>query len=416
MDGYDDEGPWPVGEPFVGWVGPPEGGFRWMPADAYRPPPYHRHWTGPWLIARNPEYEFRTRAEDRRWVDVIGDPRRAGFHRLFARLAHDDQGVRMRAILRFANLYGWLDERTESRFFLSWIGDGPGPTGVPGEPLQLWDFAVFQAAALVALWDLVRRGDRAGLAPLVTISPHDAWVRGFWVDGRLVPAADTVHPGGAGQVFGSVEGAWGPDEVVEPARRCLFGWINRELVDLVSPQLDPFEGPDYRLVPHTLLGAVYVHFMHEISGRRRELVPRALRAPLRAQTDRPAVLRGRVPEEGLVAPSRQARTTGRACAARSLRGGCPVWPYRWRWMVGAHLQPPVQPNRRSLARPGGHLDTKIVAVTNNTAHPSTPRMGSLPTVEPEVTGSSPVRHPQKNRINTGEVRPRDQSARGLVAP
>ena len=271
FSGFDQH--WPVGEPFEGWFEKPERGFRWALPERYHAIVTSARWPGPWLVPQDPDYRSVATNVDRHWVDVIGDPKRSGFHRKFARLAVDDQGRRMAAVLRFANVYGWLDPRrlTPSRAML--VRNDPGATESPfGESLLLWDQEIFRVAVLVGLWDLVRLRDRTALARIVDLSPYEAYVRCAWIDGRIAPLGPT--PGhAAGQLFASVDGDYRPDNVIEPARRCLAHWLNREMEGELSPQLDPDGGRDYRIVPHTLSGAAYAHLLHDIAGRRRGPIP-----------------------------------------------------------------------------------------------------------------------------------------------
>ncbi len=266
---------WPVGAPFDGWLkAPPIKGFRWAGPDEYRIEPGTdggRHGS-PWLVSRE---GFATVAnEPGSWIDTLSDPHRAGFHRTFARLADRRRETRPASIVRFADRYGWLDPR--------WPGSGGttlvsllrhpnarGPHHLLGEPQGVWDETIFRVAALVTLWDMVRKRDVRGLTRVVELHGGEVLMNCWYVDGKLThdfpdsqeltlrhfqsPPMPEPFPGAG---------------VIESARAVLFWQINQLLEGEVSPALDPSLGPELRFVPHTLRAAIVLHLAHEISGRR----------------------------------------------------------------------------------------------------------------------------------------------------
>jgi hypothetical protein len=280
MSQSDDPEYWPLGDPFDGWVeGPPEGGFRWTEHGEYRlNDPQYRHldWVGPWLIPCGKSHSAG-------WRDLLGDPRRAGIHRIFARLATDDrEEVRLRGFLRFANRYGWLDARWTSpqRMQLVKAREGPGPFAVYGEPREAWDLATADVAALVRLWDLIRTNQTRQLGALFSLGGDPSVITVaplYYVNGDI--SSEPPTDGSVGRqttLYGSVacpeDGGWRAEDAIGPARAFLFQAINRGLKGEVSPELDSAVGTDLRYVPHTLNAAVFLHLAHEISGRSHGMV------------------------------------------------------------------------------------------------------------------------------------------------
>ena len=274
---------YPVVDPFVGrFPRPPAGGFRWTLPTEYRPQDRDDFETwGPWLIARDSASDAVP--QNREWFDVLADPRRAGFHRRFARLADERDDIRLRRMLKFANLYGWLHERRAASPERMWLRRNDGWTGdiqPLGESRYGWDQAVFTLAALVELWDLLRRGDRVQVSRLVHWHGDIATISCSWIDGRLVPGNSVHRESATGWLITGIHddkwllpGIWNPDDPMEPAWEFLLDSINKGLVGHVSPQLGLSPDLDLRYRPHSLLAAIYLHFAQEISGRRRGVVP-----------------------------------------------------------------------------------------------------------------------------------------------
>lgn len=277
MEFVDTDQRFPLAEPFEGWFqAPPPDGFRWADVGECRPHAMDEGWRGydgPWLVPCKPVETVRL--SQKRWFDVLGDPRRSRFHRSFARLADDRDGIRLRGILRFANRYGWLDPRewdpAGRRVTLLLDNGSPVPATVRGEPLWEWDKAIYEIAALVRLWDLIQKPDEDRIRPLMRRLTVTVAGFCFGYEGNdLVTSPMHDLPG---QIVRHVESddvnGWPPDDVLGPARTLLAASINRGLQGEVDPVVTLEDKVGITYVPSTLRAAIFLHFMHEVSGRRK---------------------------------------------------------------------------------------------------------------------------------------------------
>ena len=155
--------------PFAGLLSAPREGFRWVVG--WRPGPNCAAAPQPlgWLVQNDTDGFVHNER-----YPALRAERCRDLHRKFARLARVRPERRRDAILTFANRYGWLGSR-DDRCLLTppRPNDGSGNWGYTpdtreGEPWRLWDAAIPEAAALVALWDLVQREERGTLDRFLT--------------------------------------------------------------------------------------------------------------------------------------------------------------------------------------------------------------------------------------------------------
>lgn len=284
---------------FGRWLGNqsvPIEGFRWV-GDEYevhepeeRSLGYTTATWGPWLVPASGESVPKVRP-----VDVLNDPRRSGFHRTFASLADGQEARRWDKVLRFANHYGHLD--SENLFWLVRTRSGLSPISIEGEAWRAWELAIFHAATVVHLWDMVKWKDRS-LASLVRYwNPPEATIECIYRNRRLYAEFPERGPlagndgwrGGAGFIHQPIRldpqtsiAQLPADEdrassgflrlAVEAARLVIYQEVERHLSRKVAPVISNEGSPDFWHIPLTLHAAVYLHLAREITGRTRGLI------------------------------------------------------------------------------------------------------------------------------------------------
>jgi hypothetical protein len=196
-----------------------------------------------------------------------------GLFRNFARVPPKDRD----AILAFANQYGNLGV-VQALYELA--PNEPGRLlGIWGEKHQEWAQHIDQMQRAVAIWDKVQAGDVAGLSRFIR------WRRaggtGYWAyDSHpdlprievVPPKASPPPPGRHSQLIESVEGLFKPDDVFTPARFLVQRWVNAHLKDRASPHLLyqlEYGTQVLQIVPHNLLGAMWLQFAHAIAGNKK---------------------------------------------------------------------------------------------------------------------------------------------------
>ena len=282
---------------YAGLLARPVHGFRWATSVEYEPSPiFRQRRSSPvtlWLIPAIGPEEHPGLYDEQRYP-VLTDRRCRDMHRQFARLATAKPTQRQEAIRRFAGRFGFLGAKSErvilqprdarSQSNLDWP---------PGEPFQTWDAESCEAAALVALWDLVRAENRGEVAKYVVVTSRPRRIEVFlaWNDGHLTTdrrlAVDWRVPTFSSdlkeaeevadertslgfyrlQVFPHLAGP--KPDVLAAARLFLFDRINCKLWGRVSPQLraERQTGEQLLYLPHSLLGAIYLYFVQELEGR-----------------------------------------------------------------------------------------------------------------------------------------------------
>lgn len=280
----------------------PVSGFKWISGVGWYYDDPELRWSyfpgddGPWLVPKDgddPPVET---------VDVINSPHRVpdaglfqpGFHRVFAHLADGRNATRQARVLAFANRYGFLGE---IRYLLYRDRTTAGSDDsedlltnvVNGERLEHWESAIFEAAAVVALWDRVQEGNAEALVPLIEWGYRpNASVNCMYRQGKLFSQWD-FHKYindydewryGAGTVARNVilNECDGPSEPwigdpIEAARQAVYDHVMFRLGGQVAPYLSREADTELWYVPRTLLAAIYVHLAREISGRQRQAIP-----------------------------------------------------------------------------------------------------------------------------------------------
>jgi hypothetical protein len=251
---------------FAQMLAVPEAGFRWV-SDYQQPPPAAQELPGPWLIDPTPVGEV---APLRRYAPFGV----AGLHRRFARVKPTQDGF-----LAFANRYGQLDE-------LTWLV-GPSGRGVmyAGESLEVWRLKWAHVRMLVELWDAVLLGQARLLRAYFQWPDANAVRYTVAVGERGLDASAARNPLAvgngvrywAGWLAGTDLGTestellahWQQGDVVGPARHFVCEEVNNAVRGHVQPAVLPFRGAEIRFFPDTLLTAIYIHLMLEISQRPR---------------------------------------------------------------------------------------------------------------------------------------------------
>jgi hypothetical protein len=255
--------------------------------------PWHPGAWGPadvWLVAKGTEEK------------AYRPLRIPDLHRRFAKLGRGDLLSFSKRVAHFAKHYGFLGADEEAvplmrrREFLPVGGlpDGSSVIEAHGEPLRLWREEAHQCAALLDFWNLVQMNDRGEIAKYIQLQPgvperfeiYMAWRngalsthRGFAADwrtmtfeglGPIKAQSDPVVSSDDVYLWGILtpEGKRTPG-VVAVARLFLYRQINLKLRGRVSPVLRPERPAETALLfhPHSLLGAIYLSFAREMSGR-----------------------------------------------------------------------------------------------------------------------------------------------------
>lgn len=280
---------------YVGLLGFPIGGFRW--STAFKPSHFsskdHNPSWGPWLIPVEGPGGDRAPFYFERRYPVFTDRRSAELHRQFVRLGRFRPWQLQAPILAFANRFGWLGTRTD-RYLLEPRNVGPSSNldWPMGEPLDVWTKAIYEAATLMALWELVRdeRLDKLAKYVVASGSPASVGLYAAWNNGRLTTSrdfgtndwrpvtyggepealAEEGTPLGDGRFHSFPDIAGQRPNVLTVARLYIYDRVSEKLHGRASPVLAP-ERPDgeaFLLRPHSLLAAIYLYFARELAGRR----------------------------------------------------------------------------------------------------------------------------------------------------
>jgi hypothetical protein len=195
-------------------------------------------------------------------------------HRRFASLKDDE-------ILDFANRYGFLGRP------VALVTRGKSEV-IFGESVRRWQDEIDEIGCLLAIWDLVAKGEGSELAQAVFWNGTDSVeIRGTCVRGvgeyELLRQRQRRGPGDFFQLLASsrdektasVLEIWnklvGPQRYIEPARYYVCFEVNERLQGRVAPQVSPLLDSQVHLWPKTLLDAMWLMFMWEISGETKTL-------------------------------------------------------------------------------------------------------------------------------------------------
>jgi hypothetical protein len=226
---------------------------------------------------------------DRRspWIVPQGQGRRSysplskvSLHREFGQLDETEGDV-----ITFANRYGLLGHNvalTQPGVTTHEISETP-----LGESLKRWRQEIRLIGPLLAMWDLVNR-KRAGKLGQIVVwpTPEQVEVRLLWTREKglyhfssLKDSADFNETDKTGVLDKAITGLWDHrllgrwrrGDVIEPALYFICREINQKLKGYVSPQVLPFVDKKLFMQPQTLLAAMWLMFMWEITGETKVL-------------------------------------------------------------------------------------------------------------------------------------------------
>lgn len=208
-------------------------------------------------------------------------------HRRFAALneTHDAQ------VLSFANRFGALGGHD----CLLTTPDS-GET-ILGESLNRWQHEIREMSIILAIWDLVWTSSAGKLGEIfIWPNPERIEIRLSWHRedgktelGKYKKTNEFINFTGAVSNLTTIQSSvssstveiiadrrkhiktdiinrWDQGDVVEPALYYVCSQVNQRIRTNVSPQILPFRRNELRLFPQTLLSAMWLMFMWEISG------------------------------------------------------------------------------------------------------------------------------------------------------
>jgi hypothetical protein len=192
-------------------------------------------------------------------------------HRQFAGLKDEDIN---NEVIHFAKRFGLLGRSV-------WLG--PAETRILGESVERWRREIHEMSLLLAIWDMVRKEDAGKLGQFFIWRGNDLriglkWERkegkcklSGWKIGKEVPVPEKGWNYRDVKLFDTtpvgdvLRSRWRMGDVIEPALYYVCREANQRLKE-TSPQVLPFRGSEVYLVPRTLLDAMWVMFLWEITG------------------------------------------------------------------------------------------------------------------------------------------------------
>ena len=200
-------------------------------------------------------------------------------HREFARLYSDE------SIIKFANKYGMLGH-------VEMVAPSSGGEVSYAESLTRWKNESRDMGRLLAIWDMVMRRDAGKLGQLIKWPSAKRVLiqariiydqnRGEWGVKPWASSDKAILPwGGFGVTIADAEhknsdilSRWKTYSVVEPAKCYVLEEINEKLKEHVAPKVFLPEDTNaipskIYLVPDSLLAALWVLFLMEVTGRTR---------------------------------------------------------------------------------------------------------------------------------------------------
>jgi len=205
-------------------------------------------------------------------------------HRDFASLPTTTDSV-----LQFASQSGLLGREV-------WLAPSHGGQAVLGESLRRWSHEIQEMSMMTSIWDLVAEKNVGELARMVVWKGNESVgirAKWYWKNGecRLVPhgmplahhiaTAEINVPGLASsndESTAHLAKQWSEGKSMnqarytEPARFFVCRMVNERLRDGVMPQVMPLQDSRVYLLPKTLLDAMWLMFMWEISGETKTLL------------------------------------------------------------------------------------------------------------------------------------------------
>jgi hypothetical protein len=255
----------------------PQAGYHWLQAQIYRNDgPNPRAMTERSRLDDEPQWvltkgitigqEFR----QKRYAPLKDFP---ALFRTLAGIATADR----EAILSFANRFGYLG--IDRPYHIP----GSSRTALPvfGETHEEWVEQVDELRRALVIWDLLKAGDKPGLARCIRwrerqvmpdgigVVNHGGWIYDSHPDlpvGKPVPS-----PGRTEELIEPVPELFRPEDVAMPALFLVQRWINKHLAGKVTPRLlyNLDTGQQVlQVVPATLLSAAWLQFAQAIAGNR----------------------------------------------------------------------------------------------------------------------------------------------------
>jgi len=193
---------------------------------------------------------------------------KAELHRKFGGL-YDDK-----SIIEFANRYGLLGKTV---FLIPHGGGGV----VVGESLERWRYESRAMGVLLAIWDMVQKEDAGKLGQIIIwlgtndhvllrlLSEYDEsqkrWVVTQHKGKGYVPGLVTEVLASP-QINPELLERWQRGMPIEPAKYYVYHKVNERLKGHVAPQILPFLEDRIYLFPDSLLAALWVLFLMELTG------------------------------------------------------------------------------------------------------------------------------------------------------
>ena len=193
---------------------------------------------------------------------------KAGLHRKFGAL-HDDK-----SIIEFANRYGLLGKS------VLLMPHGGGEL-VTGESLERWRYESRAMGVLLAIWDMVQNREAGKLGQIIIFRPNPnttflqllskydksqkRWVATQYKGNGYAPGLVTEVLASP-QINPELLKRWQIGMPVEPAKYYVFHKVNKHIEGHVSPKILPFLEDRIYLFPDSLLAALWVMFLMEITG------------------------------------------------------------------------------------------------------------------------------------------------------
>lgn len=184
-------------------------------------------------------------------------------------------GLYDESIIEFANRYGLLGKTV----FLMHHGGGEV---VVGESLERWRYESRAMGVLLAIWDMVQKEDAGKLGQIIIwlgtndhvllrlLSEYDEsqkrWVVTRHKGKGYVPGLVTEVLASP-QINPKLLERWQRGMPIEPAKYYVYHKVNEYLEGHVAPKILPFLKDRIYLFPDSLLAALWVLFLMELTGR-----------------------------------------------------------------------------------------------------------------------------------------------------
>jgi len=222
-----------------------------------------------WLVRKTDEPSFSAH----RYTPLS----KATLHREFARLYSDE------SVIKFANKYGTLGH-------LEMVASSIGGKISYAESLTLWKNESRDMGRLLTIWDMAVRGDAGKLGQLVNWpnaqrvlihaqmiydQDHREWrIKPWSLSDRAIPLGVFGATVATDDENGAILSRWRIHDVVDPAKYYVLKELNEKLKEHVAPKVFLPEDKNATphkiyLVPDSLLAALWVLFLMEVTGRTR---------------------------------------------------------------------------------------------------------------------------------------------------